>query len=90
MAALPEALEPLRRQGFVIDPGGIRELRVLSAPDSTLLVFGVAPPLRLGDLPDFVANSEVSERLVAREPIELAFPLHTQVMREWFEGRRGM
>jgi hypothetical protein len=26
VAALPEALEPLRRQGFVIDPGGIRAM----------------------------------------------------------------
>ena len=26
VAALPEALEPLRRQGFVVDPGGIRAM----------------------------------------------------------------
>ena len=26
VAALPEAVEPLRRQGFVVDPGGIRAM----------------------------------------------------------------
>ena len=26
VAALPEAIEPLRRQGFVVDPGGIRAM----------------------------------------------------------------
>jgi hypothetical protein len=26
VAALPEAVEPLRQQGFVVDPGGIRAM----------------------------------------------------------------
>ena len=29
VAALPEALEPLRRQGFVVDPGGIRAMGLI-------------------------------------------------------------
>lgn len=83
------AARELREEAQVIvDPATIRELRVLSAPDGTLLVFGAAPPVAAADLPPFVPNAETQERLVAREPIELAFPLHTQVMGEWFAGRR--
>jgi ADP-ribose pyrophosphatase YjhB (NUDIX family) len=85
------AARELREEAKVIvDPETIRELRVLSAPDGTLLVFGVAPPLREAELPPFEPDPETAERLVVREAVELAFPLHTQVLREWYAGRRGV
>ena len=35
-----------------------------------------------------VACDETTERLVLRAPETLAFPTHTQVVREWCERRR--
>ncbi len=72
---------------IVVDPAGIRDLTVRSAPDGTLLVFGEAPPMRADELPAFVANAETMERLVIEEPIELAFPTHTDVLADWFARR---
>ena len=71
-----------------IDPAWIRERRVLSAPDGTLLVFGEAPRLRAADLPAFAPSAEASERVILRAPEPLAFPLHTQVLAEWFGAAR--
>lgn len=82
------AARELREEaGIVIDPATIREARVLSAPDGTLLVFGLAPPLRAADLPPFTSSSEASERVILRAATdEMAFPLHAQVVREYFSG----
>jgi 8-oxo-dGTP pyrophosphatase MutT (NUDIX family) len=81
------AARELREEtGIEIDPAGIREARVLSAPDGTLLVFGIAPPLAGSALPPFTPSDEVSERLVLSGPDDMAFPLHAQVVREFFSG----
>jgi len=62
-------------------------VRVLSAPDGTLLVFGLAQPVREDALPPFAPSAETSERVVIRAPSEeMAFPLHAQVVREYFAG----
>lgn len=81
------ARELREETNVVIDPAGIRERRVLSAPDGTLLVFGQAPRVAERSLPAFSPTSETSERLVVRAPMDLAFPLHTQVLREFFARR---
>jgi ADP-ribose pyrophosphatase YjhB (NUDIX family) len=67
-----------------IDPTSMREFLVRSTPEGLLLVFGLAAPMQGRNLPPFVANSEASERLVAYEPLELAFPLHYEAMRAYF------
>jgi ADP-ribose pyrophosphatase YjhB (NUDIX family) len=83
------AARELREEtGLVCAAATIRELRVLSAPDGTLLVFGLAEELPAHALEAFQPSAETSEALVVREPLELAFPLHTQVVREFFAGRR--
>jgi ADP-ribose pyrophosphatase YjhB (NUDIX family) len=79
------AREVLEETGLTIDPAAIRDLRALSAPDGTLLVFGLAPPV--AGVPLLVANEEVSELAVLERPQPLAFPLHTRVVEEYF-GRR--
>lgn len=71
-----------------VDPGRIRDFRVLSAPDGTVLVFGEAEPLRAGDLPPFEPTEETAERVLLREPAPLGFPLHTRVVEEWFARGR--
>jgi ADP-ribose pyrophosphatase YjhB (NUDIX family) len=80
------AARELREEtGFTVDPTQIRPLDVRSAPDGTLLVFGEAPPVRAADLPPFQPTPETSEVLVATTALPLAFPLHEDVVRHWFE-----
>jgi len=50
-----------------------------------LLVFSVAPPLPR--LPQLAANEEVLELGMFDAPQELAFPLHTRAIREYFAER---
>lgn len=75
--------------GFRIDPGEIRDFRVLSAPDGTVLIFGLARERTSAELPAFARNEEASEVVVIRSPEPLAFPLHTQIVEEYF-ARAGM
>jgi ADP-ribose pyrophosphatase YjhB (NUDIX family) len=83
------AARELREEtGVSAAPDAIREVRVLSAPDGTLLVFGLAPPTAEDALPPFAPSAETSERVVLRgAPEEMAFALHAQVVREYFAGR---
>jgi ADP-ribose pyrophosphatase YjhB (NUDIX family) len=83
------AARELREEaGVKIAPDGIRVLDVHSAPGvGPLLIFARAPVLRAADLAPFSPTEEVSERLIVDAPVELAFPLHTRVLREYFDAR---
>jgi ADP-ribose pyrophosphatase YjhB (NUDIX family) len=81
------ARELFEETGIQIDAGEIADFRVLSAPDGTVLIFGLARPRKLADLPAFQGTDETSERVVCDKPMELAFSLHTQVMRDFFDRR---
>ncbi len=85
------ARELFEEAQIVIDPTEFREVRVLSTfpPDGYLLIFGVARHRTLAELPPFQVNSEASERVVVRQAVPLAFPLHTQVLLDYFEQRLG-
>lgn len=72
-----------------IDPAEVRDFRVLSAPDGTLLVFGAAARRTAGDLPPFAPTDETTERVVVTGPTEMAFPLHTRVVSEFFGAKRS-
>jgi len=76
--------------GLSLDPAHIVEYAVRSAPDSALLVFGLAAPLRQTDVPDFKMDAETLECQILNEPQELAFSLHTAVVQEYFQGRRAL
>jgi len=78
------ARELLEETGILIEPHTVADFKTRSAPDGTLLVFGVAPAQRITDLPTFAPRDEVSERLILYAPMELAFSLHTDAMRAWF------
>jgi ADP-ribose pyrophosphatase YjhB (NUDIX family) len=72
--------------GVVIDVDEVQLFRAYSAAsEGFLLLFGLAAPRRLQDLPAFVHNEETSEMIVVQQPQELAFPLHTRVLREYFQ-----
>jgi ADP-ribose pyrophosphatase YjhB (NUDIX family) len=79
------AREVFEETGVTVAPESVRLYDVRSAPDGTLLIFGLANRLSVADLPPFVRNSEVSETVVATAPVELAFPLHTQVAARFWE-----
>jgi ADP-ribose pyrophosphatase YjhB (NUDIX family) len=81
------ARELFEETGIRLDPTGVREFQVRSARDGTLLIFALAPAMRASNLPPFEPTNETSERVVLREPIELAFGLHTEAARTWFERR---
>lgn len=81
------ARELQEETGFTADPAEITDFRALSAPEGMVLIFGLAPERRMADLPAFTPTDEASEIVVLYEPVKLAFPLHTQVMREFFEKR---
>lgn len=84
------AARELREEaGVVTDPDTICVLDVLSAPDGTLLVFGLAERLTSAELPPFIETSETSERVIVSAPTELAFPLHTRVLTAYFDMPQG-
>jgi len=75
------ARELFEETAIRIEPTGITELGVRSSPDGFLLVFGRAQRVTEASLPPFVPSSETLERLVVREPVPLAFPLHEEMLR---------
>ncbi len=81
------ARELFEETGIKVDPEGITLFDCHSAPDGTLLVFGLAPRVASSELPPFVVSSETSECVVVEAPLDLGFPLHTRVLRDWFARR---
>lgn len=78
------AREVFEETGLQIDPAEISELRVRSAPDGTLIIFGLAFSRDLAALPPFIPNPEASERVVLTEPVEMAFALHEEIIQAYF------
>ncbi len=83
------AREVFEETGIGIDPATIHDFSVRSAPDGTVLIFGLAAPLRGGDLATFVPNEETSEIVVIQQATPLAFPLHTAVATDYFTRQEG-
>ncbi|BCJ45610.1 NUDIX hydrolase [Actinoplanes ianthinogenes] len=79
------ATRELREEtGLTTDPLEVRLFDTLSAPDGTLLVFGLLPPLAdAGQLPG-IPPPEVLGLEVLTAPTELGFSLHTRVANRWF------
>lgn len=81
------ARELWEEAGVTIDPSLLHEVKVFSAPDNTLIIVALAPPMTNAQLADFVITEEASERFIVRTPQELAFPLHTEVVADYFAGK---
>ncbi|MFF5114418.1 NUDIX domain-containing protein [Streptosporangium sp. NPDC000509] len=82
------AVRELREEtGVVVGPDGVRLLDVLSAPDGTVLVFALGPRTSAADLPPVVPTDETTEWLLIDGPRELAFPLHTRIVAEYFAAK---
>jgi ADP-ribose pyrophosphatase YjhB (NUDIX family) len=87
------ARELAEETGIRMDAGTIRELRVRSGEDGTLLVFATAPPIRRADLAAFSPSAEVSELVVVAGPRDdVVFPLDAEAIallrpaRGWSSG----
>ncbi|GGQ50598.1 NUDIX domain-containing protein [Couchioplanes azureus] len=80
------AARELREEtGLRADPAAVRLYDALSAPDGTLLIFGLFPALAaVTELPEAPPNDETHERLVLDGPRPLGFELHTRVADRWF------
>ena len=81
------ARELWEEAGVQIDPATLREVKVFSAPDNTILIIALAPPLTSAQLTEFTTTDEASERVIVRAPQELAFPLHTEVVADYLQGK---
>ena len=81
------AREAGEETGLVIDPDEIQPFDVYSAPDGTLLIFGLARSRSIDDLPPFVPNIEATERLVIRRPEDLCWERHTLAAIRFFDQR---
>jgi ADP-ribose pyrophosphatase YjhB (NUDIX family) len=85
------ARELWEETGIRVAAEEMRLFDVLGRSDPYLVLFGLAPHHTSSSLPAYTVTNETSERLVVDEPVELAFPVHTQAMREFFvrKGRPG-
>ncbi len=85
------AREVLEEAGVEVDPGTLEPLWYASSePPDRILLFSLAPPRRVEDLPPFQPNAEASERGLVYGPdgIDvLAFPLHAEAARRYFAAR---
>ena len=83
-AAVRELNEELQVR---VSPDEIQEYRTISSSNGILLVFGLAPAMEFSQLPDFVPNDEVSGRNIIVSDKKIVFPIHAQVIREYFGSR---
>ena len=82
------AREVAEETGVVLDPATIHEFRVRSAPDGTVLIFGLSAPVERSAVAAFEPTAETSECLVIRAPVpDMAFPLHAEAIEAYFERR---
>jgi len=81
------AREVWEETGLHVNPETVNVLAVHSATNAERnpLIFGVTESLPASALAAFTPNEETSELIIVREPVELAFPLHTQVLAEFFK-----
>lgn len=81
------ARELFEETGVVISGDEVKLFDVLSTPDGTVLIFGLAQPRQWDSIEKFIPNDETDEMTILREPAELAFPLHTKVANKFFANR---
>ena len=82
------AREVREETDLIVDPDRVELFAVHSPPGGqVVLIFGQTAAVALDDLPAFQATTETSERTVVRAPTEMAFPLHSLVVEDYFARR---
>ena len=82
------AREVKEEAGLILAPTSIQEFRVCSAPDGTILIFGVSAPAEQSAVVVFEPTDETSECVVVDAPVpDMAFPLHAEAITAYFERR---
>ncbi len=80
------AREVAEETGVILDPAEVREYGVRSAPDGTVLIFGLANPVDPSVVAAFEQTAETSACVIIHAPVEgLAFPLHAEMVAVYFE-----
>ena len=77
--------ELFEETGIQITSHEIKLFDVQSAPDGTVLIFGLANK-KSKDRITFTQNTETQELAIIDSAVELGFPLHTLVVEKFFEN----
>lgn len=81
------ARELSEEAGISVSSSGISEFRIISSEEGRLvLIFGIGREILESEMPVFVPSEESTERVIVNSPEELAFPLHTKVLKEYFDS----
>lgn len=84
------AREVFEETGIRIRPDRIGVFDVRSAPDDTLLIFGLAERLHSRDLPPFAVTDETTERMILdHAPPDMAFALHDDAAETYFRRKKA-
>jgi ADP-ribose pyrophosphatase YjhB (NUDIX family) len=75
--------ELFEETGIEITHEEIELFDVKSAPDGTVLIFGMANPKTQNQI-YFTQNDETQELALIDKPVELGFPLHTEIVEKYF------
>ncbi|ORT55095.1 NUDIX domain-containing protein [Streptomyces sp. CB03238] len=67
--------------------GDVRPADAMSSPAGHLLLFGLLPERPAATLPPSTPTDETAGHHLLYAPTELAFPLHTAAVTNWFAGR---
>ena len=82
------ARELAEETGIWVDPTAIREFRVRSGADGTLLIFATAPAITRAEVAAFVPSAEVSDLVVVSGPRDdVVFPLDAEVVTTLWPSR---
>ena len=73
--------------GLAADAAAVRHFDTLSAPDGTLLVFGLLPAVTAAAVPPTAPNDESLGWQLLDGPDQLGFDLHTRVAEQYFARR---
>jgi len=82
------ARELLEETGIDVAPGDIGLYEVTNGLDDTVVIYGLANKQPESVVRPF-RSDETEEVVVIREPRELGFPMHTQVVTRYFAEQKG-
>jgi ADP-ribose pyrophosphatase YjhB (NUDIX family) len=78
------ARELMEETGIIISPEELKEFKISSVSNNTLIViFCIAKKRKLSEI-NFVATEEATEMKIITSPEELAFPAHTEAVEAFF------